>query len=557
MLEELLVNNVGSVKKASLEFKGNFIAITGESGTGKSSLIKSLEFITGQRAQVGIINSEETSCDVAILLSVDELANTDNLYKPEDGTIVVRRIFNSLGKGKCSVQGIIVPISTLHTILKDEIVIQNQFAQLGLLDPTKQLNILDSSSLDISLVQNIDTLSSQLNELIILEKTIIKKKKQQRDLEEKYQNSEKILSEIKKLFLNENSEELLNKELSLLESKNKEISRIKNILFQISPSQDGNIYEKIGYISRELSSIDTTEDKRVKTLAETAFISIQTLTLELEHILKNYSTFSEIEELKDKIEEKIGKIRQVKRKLNLNSCSDLINYYKQAESDIEWIKNSHNNIDIDEKSSSILKKNIAKLAFDIREERKILAKKLSEKVNKHLHDMAMEYAIFSVEINELDRITSHGAENISFNISINGQNPLPIHKNASGGELSRILLALQLSLNENNLPNTIIFDEVESGLGGKTALLAGYKLMELSKKCRTILITHEATIAAMSDQHFIVRKNEEGLSCVHEITGKDREEEIARMLSGDETSEEALNHAKYLLENPTSISFDI
>ena len=131
---------------------------------------------------------------------------------------------------------------------------------------------------------------------------------------------------------------------------------------------------------------------------------------------------------------------------------------------------------------------------------------------------------------------------------MNGQPPLPVGKTASGGELSRILIALQLSLGDEQLPGTLVFDEVEAGLGGKTALLAGQKLRELSERCRTILITHEAAIASMADQHFLVRRfgNE---TTVTEVSDTEREKEIARMLAGDDNSPEALEHARSLL-NP-------
>ena len=159
----------------------------------------------------------------------------------------------------------------------------------------------------------------------------------------------------------------------------------------------------------------------------------------------------------------------------------------------------------------------------------------------------MEYALFNIEIEELNRVRANGAENASFTLTLPDQHPQPVGKTASGGELSRILIALQLAVGDDKLPGTLIFDEVEAGLGGKTALLAGYKLRELSQRCRTILITHEATIAAMADQHFLVKRTADD-TVISEIKGDEREKEIARMLAGDETSNEALKHAKSLLD---------
>ena len=180
--------------------------------------------------------------------------------------------------------------------------------------------------------------------------------------------------------------------------------------------------------------------------------------------------------------------------------------------------------------------------------RKESAKELAAKVNGHLNGLGMEYAAFNIEIEPLDRVRSTGAENAIFTLALPDQKPLPVGKNASGGELSRILIALQLSVGDDKLPGTLVFDEVEAGLGGKTALLAGCKLRQLAKRCRTVLITHQATIAAMADQHFVVKREGENTE-ITEVTGEAREREIARMLSGDESSYEALEHAKALLEN--------
>jgi DNA repair protein RecN (Recombination protein N) len=167
-------------------------------------------------------------------------------------------------------------------------------------------------------------------------------------------------------------------------------------------------------------------------------------------------------------------------------------------------------------------------------------------VNSHLNDLAMEHALFSIDIEEQDKLRSNGAEAVSFKMSMPDQPPLPVGRTASGGELSRILIALQLSLGDEQLPGTLVFDEVEAGLGGRTALLAGQKLRELSGRCRTVLITHEAAIASMADQHFLVKRDGDETT-VTEIRDAEREKEIARMLAGDDNSREALEHARSLL----------
>lgn len=158
----------------------------------------------------------------------------------------------------------------------------------------------------------------------------------------------------------------------------------------------------------------------------------------------------------------------------------------------------------------------------------------------------MGESVFSVKLLPLGKIRSGGADEISFTLSAGGSEEMPVNKSASGGELSRILLALQLAMPEESLPPTLVFDEVEAGLGGKAALLAGYKLLALSRKTQVILVTHEATIASLADHHFLVKKTADCVE-VKKLERNDRVGEVARMLSGDASLQEAREHAERLL----------
>jgi DNA repair protein RecN (Recombination protein N) len=188
---------------------------------------------------------------------------------------------------------------------------------------------------------------------------------------------------------------------------------------------------------------------------------------------------------------------------------------------------------------------VAACAKDLRLMRTRAAEDFGARVNRHLRDLGMDDAVFSADVNRFDRVRATGAEGVSFMLSQKSGAPSPVGKVASGGELSRILIAIQASMEQSFLPASLVFDEVEAGLGGRTALLAGKKLRELSRGCRTILITHEATIAAMADQHFVVERRSD-LTEVRDVEGDERVAEIARMLAGSE-SREAMDHARSLL----------
>ena len=311
-------------------------------------------------------------------------------------------------------------------------------------------------------------------------------------------------------------------------------------------SGDG-LFEELEELSKQTYSL-APDDVDWHKCIEEMLLSVQNFSTKLNDAAKSDNGQDEIEKAQEHLEKKIGIIRKIKRTLGLSNCKEVLDYVKTATDDIAWLKESNKTIENLVKQADELKKDISTKALELRKLRKESAKALSERVNANLNDMAMEYATFNIEIEGHDKVRSTGAENASFTLALQNQSPLPVAKNASGGELSPFLIALHLSLGESSLPETLIFDEVEAGLGGKTALLAGYKLKELSQKCRTILITHEATIAAMADQHYLVERTGDDTN-IKEVKGAEREREIARMLAGDETSTEAIKHAHALLEN--------
>ena len=548
MIEELRVRGVGGIKKAQLYFRGDFIVITGESGSGKSSLVRALEFIAGKRAQVNHIHALEDLSDVQVILSTDHIPELPDEYQPQENILIARRTFSRSGRGRCTLQDMPVTLNLLCSVMEKEVVIQSQFAQLGLLEPSKQLELVDSCG--TAELKNIRSeLEKTFNETLSTERQILALRKRRKETEERFQDAETILRQIRALELSADSEKEWESELRSLDSKSARSEALRAISEKFSGgAAGGGIIEELENLSRNIyANVSRTEGEWHECI-EKMLSSALELSKMLQAELNSASARESIEESKEKLEKKISIVRKIKRTLNLANCADILGYADEAEHEISWLKGSHGELGELERRSAELRKETARLAMELRRIRKDTARALAAEVNSHLRELAMDYASFEIEIEDQDRIRSSGAENASFKLRLPDQNPLPVGKTASGGELSRILIALQLSLGDDKLPGTLIFDEVEAGLGGKTALLAGYKLRQLAKRCRTILITHEATIAAMADQHFLVKRNGDE-TIISEISGTEREREIARMLAGDETSPEALEHARVLLEN--------
>jgi DNA repair protein RecN (Recombination protein N) len=214
------------------------------------------------------------------------------------------------------------------------------------------------------------------------------------------------------------------------------------------------------------------------------------------------------------------------------------------------LEENHDKLEKTAQEARELRRLASQLALVIREARKNAAETLEARVNALLGDLAMEETGFSIRFTELPKLRRDGADGVEFSLCTNkgaaNQRSGRVEKIASGGELSRLLLALQLSLPDEWLPPTLVFDEVEAGLGGKAAVLSGLKLKELSRKCQVILVTHEASIAALGDNHYVVRKKD-GEARAESVDGEVRVREVARMLSGDPDLPEAQEHARRLL----------
>lgn len=551
MIEELRVHGVGGIKDAQINFNGNFIVITGESGSGKSSLVRALEFIAGKRAQASNIHALEDASDVQMLLSADNDPGLSEEYQPQEGSLVVRRVFNRSGRGRCTIQESLIPLNILSSAMDREIVIQSQFAQLGLLEQSKQLELVDSCG-GPELIKAKSELAATFNKALAMERGIMAIKKLQRETEDRFQDAETILRQVRILEIKADSEKLWENELKELDSKHSRSEALSLLSERFSGgAAGGGVLEELEKLCKDIYASAPKNEIKWQEYAEKMLSSAQDLAGMLQSEARDISSKESIEESREKLEKKLGIIRKLKRTLNLSSCSAILDYAEEATSKIAWLKESHTELASMEAEASRLKKMTSQYAIELRKLRKDAAGILASNVNRHLKDLAMEYAEFAIDILDQDKVRATGAENASFTLCLPDQKPLPVGKTASGGELSRILIALQLSLGDDKLPGTLVFDEVEAGLGGKTALLAGYKLCQLAKRCRTILITHEATIASMADQHFLVRRNDDD-TIITEIKGTEREKEIARMLAGDETSHEAIEHARALLDNFTN-----
>lgn len=547
VLSELIVSNIGGVRDAKLHFRGKFIVITGESGAGKSSLVRALELASGKRAQSSLIRAGVEEAEVQAVLETDgPMASLPEDLQPQEGFLVVKRIVSSGGRAKTYLQERPIPLNTLNSALGSVIAIQSQFAQLELLDTRQQVELLDNCG-GPSLADIRTTLSRTVSLALETERKLLDMTRRRRDIETRLQDGEAFLSKYSALKLNAGCETEWESEMNRVSASLKKHKKIKTIHDKLTGGSAGeglcsSIEVLCGEIRQSLSN-----NPETNLVIESLLGSLQ----ELEGSLRTRLSKEREQELNDTfeaLESRLGVLRKLMRFARTDNIEDLMDYADRTKSELEWLRESRTAISELQDESNKLKKEVGSLALSLREVRKSSAVRLEEAVNGTLSNLAMENLRFGISILPTQKVRHSGADDISFFLTDGKHLRGPVAKIASGGELSRILLSLQMASSDEMLPDVLVFDEVEAGLGGRAAVLAGYALKDLSLRCQVILITHEASIAALADQHFKVER-EGDISRVIEVDLQQRVAEIARMLAGDPADPEAIRLANSLLEN--------
>lgn len=536
-LSEFSVQNIGGIQKARLLLHGRFIAVTGESGAGKSSLVRALEYLAGKRAQTSSIRHGFEEGEVWGLFRCE----------PDTAENLVGRVLSRSGKNRNYLGEQLVPFARLRDFSQSRIGIQSQFSQLDLLETKRQRDLLDSCGGEESLLLR-KQLASHFERAIRLEKELAALQEKRKEIEGTFQDAEIVLETTRRLRLDDGNEDQWKAELSSIEQFLSHQKKLQETASRfLGCASGGGIGDEVQQWVHEMTDLlPPSRQERFGTCSENVLKGLQEME-SLSRLMLSDNVTNEAEERRDLLENRLGTLRKLKRMARVESLEELLDFCGKAEENLLWMRTSAAKIEALMNLCRETRKEVSEAALALREQRLRGARQLEEVVTAHLGDLAMGSFRFGIDLKNLGKIRPSGADEIEFNLS-SGCLSGPIIRVASGGELSRILLALQMSLPDGQLPETLVFDEVEAGLGGRSALLAGFKLKELSNRCQVILITHEAVIAAQADQHFVVRRSGDETS-VLEVTGVERSIEIARMLSGSPDSPEALEHAAVLLKN--------
>jgi len=538
MITTLHIKNIGIIDDICVDFNQGFNVLTGETGAGKTLIIDALGIIAGGRFSKEMIRKGQEHSFVEV-----------NLYEPEnelaiDGNIIVSREIYNNGRNSCKINGRLVTVSELKNFMQNRIDIHGQNDNQAIMNPARHINYLDEM-----IGEDIQEIKKDYQEKLLIYQNIKSElKKNYGDDKEKQRKLDLLryqLNEIKqaKLKLKEDDE---------LEEKRKIILNSEKIAENLNEAQeqlDENIIDGIGIAIRSLEKIEHLDNRYKENLntLKTIYYDVQEIAREMTD-LKEDVEFNEEE--RNEIEERLDLIFSLKRKYG-NDIQEILNYQNQLEEEICTIENLEEyrhelKIKIKE-----VKQEMLVLAKKMNKLRAEYAKQLEEKVNEELQDLEMKQARFKVNIifDEEQEYTENGLDQVQFLIATNmGEEYKPLVKIASGGEISRIMLAIKTVLSDVDKVESMVFDEIDTGISGIAAKAVSKKMKIISKKHQIFVVTHLAVIAASADNHFFISKevvNNTTKTKIEQLKEEDSIREIARIATGDITKT-AIDHAKEL-----------
>ena len=569
MIEELYISNVALIDELQLECSSGLNIFTGETGAGKSVILNAVGLALGERSTAGIVRDGATNAKIQIAIALppdhpvwdgfNDSEFADVLDAEE--TLVLSRQINASGRSRCHTNGQLVSLTFLSAIGDLLVDIHGQHAHQSLFRSETHLDLLDTfgkhEALKAEVSKKYDELHAAQAQLDDFSQTL-RAAMQEKDLLE-FQ-----LEELEEAQLQEGEEEDLINERHLLSNA--------ETLFESA----NQLYEQL--YGGDLSESSTLDGLKIasRTISKLCELdgSLSELNARFESTLYELEDIAyQIRDYRDKIEfnphrlseveERLDVIHRLKRKYG-DSISDILAYQAQASQKLEDLQFGSERIEELKDQIHGVTQGAQKLAIELSKKRRETATQLESLIERELQTLGMEKAVFQILVSPIEsaegpleiegkryELRTDGMDEIEFFISPNvGSEPKPLAKIASGGEISRVMLALKTVLAQIDLIPTMIFDEIDAGIGGRTADIVGQKLKELSRYRQVFCITHLPQIARFADQHFRVEKSVEGnrtTITAKLLTPEERVEEVARMHGGEATVT-TLAHARELLE---------
>ena len=550
MLRELLIENLAIIEKLNLEFGDGLITLTGETGAGKSIILSGINLLLGEKASVDMLRSGENMLVAQGVFEINEEQKTE-LEKldidTEDNEVIIRRTLDAKGKEKSFVNGARVPRSKLKEVMKTLVDIVGQHSHQMLLNRENHIKLLDkfieeeAKNVRIRLEESLE----KFNNVDVKIKEIEKEKKETADKKEFYEFQ---LDEIEKANLKKDEDIELEAEYKKLFNAGKIKEKLSMSGFYLK-NDEVNALSVIYSCKKNIESIVDCgkEFEDIYEQLERIYYDLEDCASTIEQIESDI----EIDENRlDAVIERLNIIEKLKNKYG-SSIDEVLEYAKTISQKLRTLEDNNFEVENLLKEKEKFREDYWKYAKELRDIRKRFIKKIEENLGKELDFLNMKDAKLDIKLEEKDIMTKNGSDAIEFFIATNiGQPSKPLQKIASGGEVSRIMLALKVIFSHvDNIP-ILIFDEIDTGVGGETVRKIADKLKEIGKNAQVICITHSPAIASKANEQYYIKKTSkdgETFTSVKKLSYEERISEIARMLAGENVSEAVIEHAKELL----------
>ena len=563
MLSYISIKNIVLIDKLELNFKKGFTVLTGETGAGKSIIVDAINLLLGNRADRRLIKKGQNEASVSALFSVNQNHEVRNILTKfglvVENEIIIRRKILSNGRSQSFINDEVISLNIMREVSGYLIEVNGQNDQAGLLDNSNHIKILD-------IWGNLSKNTQKVLALYNLYKDKLKSYNEYKDKVNEFTFKQKYLiedlEEIKGLALEEDEIDKLIEKKKYLTSIEKIKDSLEKVNFLLKGSADSNgIYEKLVHSKKQISSILSLNKELFNKLDE----SIENTLIEYketEAVLEEcMASIDENNSSLDYIENRISTIKRIARKHNIEE-NQISSFKNKLENSLNKLADSENELKKRKNDININKEKYKVNAKELTDLRYKASIKLSESINKEFPILKLDNAKFAISINLLEENNwkSDGMDSVIFKIETNKDSGYDfISKIASGGELSRIMLAIKVSIAseyENSIAKTLIFDEVDTGVGGAVADAVGKRLNLLAKHNQVLAVTHHPQVAARAGNHFKVNKNNinsYSSTSINNLNKAERIEEIARMLSGEKITDAARNAAESLFNHNKNV----
>jgi len=557
MLNRLTIKNVALIDYAEIEFGPNLNVLSGETGSGKSILLESINFALGAKADKSMIRHGESECSVSACFSIQEnsavIGELQDLGIDVDEDLIIFRRFKVDGRGDIKVNGVTVNASMLKKITTHLVDVHGQSEHFFLLNESNQLKVIDKFA-----GESVDKYKEEISDILSSLKDV---KKQLTILGGDEKERDRRIDILKYQVDEIEEANLIDGEESELLSKRLIFNNIEKIGVGLSNahmalSGENACIDALLTAKRALSDVSKFGEE-YQTLSD----RLENACLEIEDISDTVSSLADDlffdENEAQTVEKRLDLIKSLKKKYG-NSIQEILKYKEEISSELDMLLNSSEKVEKLEKEFSKLSEKLYKLCLKLTTARKNAANDFSTKIIEELKTLNIKNANFYAQFDDyseedLSKATINGLDNMKFMFSANAGEPLkPLSKVISGGEMSRLMLAIKTKSSSINDINTYIFDEIDAGISGNTAKVVAEKFAQISKNKQIIAVSHLAQISAMADENFVIYKSETStnktVTQIKHLSQEEKIQEIIRLVGGDKESVAAKSLADELIK---------